>query len=56
MEDMVERFVAAPDGSVWAICARGRLLRAEPGAWHWASVPGSEELEVESVAFAGAAA
>jgi photosystem II stability/assembly factor-like uncharacterized protein len=51
MEDMVERFAAAPDGTVWAICSRGRLLRAEPGAWEWALVPGSEGLEVESVAF-----
>lgn len=51
MEDMVERFAPAPDGSVWAICARGRLLRAEPGTWTWAPVPGSEGLEVESVAF-----
>jgi photosystem II stability/assembly factor-like uncharacterized protein len=56
MEDMVERFVAAPDASVWAICSRGRLLRAEPGAWEWAPVPGSEGHEVESVAFAPAAA
>jgi hypothetical protein len=51
MEDMVERFVAAPDGDVWAICSRGRLLRAPPGTWTWSPVPGSEGLEVESVAF-----
>jgi photosystem II stability/assembly factor-like uncharacterized protein len=53
LEDMVERFVAAPDGSVWAICARGRVVRAEPGTWSWSQVPGSERLTVESVAFAG---
>lgn len=35
MADMVELFVAAPDGSIWAICSGGRLLRAEPSAWHW---------------------
>jgi photosystem II stability/assembly factor-like uncharacterized protein len=52
MEDMVERFVAAPDGDVWAICSRGRLLRARPGTWTWSPVPGSAGLEVESVAFA----
>jgi hypothetical protein len=52
MEDMVERFVAAPDGDVWAICSRGRLLRARPGTWAWSPVPGSEGLEVQSVAFA----
>jgi hypothetical protein len=51
MPDMVERFLAAPDGSVWAICSRGRLLRAEPGEWRWrAALP--DRLEVTSVAFA----
>jgi photosystem II stability/assembly factor-like uncharacterized protein len=53
MDDMVERFVAAPDGDVWAICSRGRLLRARPGTWTWSAVPGSEGLDVQSVAFAG---
>jgi photosystem II stability/assembly factor-like uncharacterized protein len=52
MEDMVERFVAAPDGDVWAICSRGRLLRARPGTWSWSAVPGSEGLDAQSVAFA----
>lgn len=51
MEDMVERFVAAPDASVWAICSRGRLLRAEPDEWTWTPVPGTAGLTVESVAF-----
>lgn len=38
MPDMVELFVDAPDDSVWAICSEGRLLRAEPGEWHWTQV------------------
>jgi photosystem II stability/assembly factor-like uncharacterized protein len=38
MADMVELFVAAPDSSIWAICSGGRLLRAEPGVWHWRDV------------------
>jgi hypothetical protein len=37
MPDMVEVFVAAPDDSVWAICAGGRLLVATPGEWQWRS-------------------
>ena len=53
MPDMVELFVAAPDDSVWAICSQGRLLRAEPGEWSWASVvPSGSDLAVKSVAFA----
>jgi photosystem II stability/assembly factor-like uncharacterized protein len=51
MPDMVERFAAAPDGDVWAICSGGRLLRATPGEWRWASVL-PESLEARSVAFA----
>jgi hypothetical protein len=55
MPDMVELFVAAPDDSVWAICARGRLLRAVPGDWEWSSaLPDGAGLEVKSVAFAPA--
>ena len=38
MPDMVELFLAAPDGSVWAICSQGRLLCAWPGEWSWRSV------------------
>jgi photosystem II stability/assembly factor-like uncharacterized protein len=53
MPDMVELFVAAPDGSVWAICSRGRLLRADPGEWEWRSaLPADAGLAVKSVAFA----
>jgi len=56
MPDMVELFVAAPDGDVWAICARGRLLRATPGEWHWRSaLPPDAALAVNCVAFAGTA-
>jgi photosystem II stability/assembly factor-like uncharacterized protein len=52
MEDMVELFVAAPDGAIFAICSRGRLLRAEPGAWEWSSaLPPDAAVTVKSVAF-----
>jgi photosystem II stability/assembly factor-like uncharacterized protein len=52
MEDMVELFVSAPDGSVWAVCSGGRLLRATPGEWHWRSaLPDDARLSVQSVAF-----
>jgi photosystem II stability/assembly factor-like uncharacterized protein len=37
MPDMVELFLAAPDGSIWAICSQGRLFRTEPGEWRWRS-------------------
>jgi photosystem II stability/assembly factor-like uncharacterized protein len=53
MPDMVELFVAAPDDSIWAICSRGRLLRAEPDDWTWTSpLPPDAGVEVKSVAFA----
>jgi photosystem II stability/assembly factor-like uncharacterized protein len=53
MPDMVELFVAAPDGAILAICSRGRLLRAEPGEWLWGpALPPDADLEVKSVAFA----
>lgn len=53
MPDMVELFVPAPDGEVWAICSRGRLLRAQPGEWSWSSpLPPDAQLTVKSVAFA----
>jgi photosystem II stability/assembly factor-like uncharacterized protein len=52
MPDMVELFVAAPDGSVWAICSGGRLLRATPGEWSWSSaLPPDAGVTVKSVAF-----
>jgi photosystem II stability/assembly factor-like uncharacterized protein len=52
MADMVELFLAAPDGSVWALCAGGRLFRAQPGEWHWRSLlPEETMIEVRSVAF-----
>lgn len=52
MEDMVELFLAAPDGSIWAICSGGRLLRSEPGEWHWRSaLPEGAPANVEAVSF-----
>jgi len=52
MPDMVELFVAAPDGTIWAICSGGRLLSATPGEWYWRSAVSSEAgLVVQSVAF-----
>jgi photosystem II stability/assembly factor-like uncharacterized protein len=52
MPDMVELFVAAPDDTVWAICSRGRLLRATPGEWSWTSaLPAGAGVTVKSVAF-----
>jgi photosystem II stability/assembly factor-like uncharacterized protein len=53
MPDMVELFVAAPDGTVWAICSGGRLLRASPDDWSWSSaLPPEGDAGVKSVAFA----
>lgn len=52
MEDMVEIFHAAPDGTIWAICSRGRLLQATPGEWQWEQVIAADAgIEAESVAF-----
>jgi photosystem II stability/assembly factor-like uncharacterized protein len=47
MEDMVELFLAAPDGSIWAICSAGRLLRAEPGEWRWQ--PALDAVQVANI-------
>jgi hypothetical protein len=52
MPDMVELFVAARDGAIWAICSAGRLLRAAPGDWSWSSaLPADTEISVQSIAF-----
>jgi hypothetical protein len=52
MPDMVELFVAAPDGAIWAVCSGGRLLHATPGEWQWRSaLPADTTLAVESVTF-----
>lgn len=52
MPDMVELFVPAPDGSVFAVCSGGRLLRADPDQWRWASVlPPDKAQRVVSVTF-----
>lgn len=54
MYDMVELFVPAPDGTIWAICSQGRLLQAEPGEWHWRSaLPEDAEISAESVSCVG---
>jgi photosystem II stability/assembly factor-like uncharacterized protein len=56
MPDMVELFVAAPDGDIWAICSGGRALRATPGDWCWSSpLPPDTAVTVKSLAFAAAA-
>ena len=56
MPDMVELFVPAPDGTIWAICSGGRLLRATPGEWSWQSVlPEGMGHEAEAVSFVGRA-
>lgn len=52
MDDMVELFLAAPDGSIWARCSGGGLLRAEPGEWQWRSLlPEGAKVAVQAVAF-----
>ena len=49
MPDMVERFLPAPDGSIWAVCSAGRLFRAMPDAWHWREMAAG--LVVDAVAW-----
>jgi photosystem II stability/assembly factor-like uncharacterized protein len=54
MADIVELFVAAPDGSIWAICAEGRLLCAEVGEWRWCEALAPADaaaIRVRSVSF-----
>jgi hypothetical protein len=52
MPDMVELFVPAPDGSVFAVCSAGRLLRADPESWQWTSaLPPNAEAKAVSVTF-----
>jgi photosystem II stability/assembly factor-like uncharacterized protein len=52
MPDMVELFVVAPDGTIHAVCAGGRLLRASPDDWRWRSaLPSGVPDEVVSVSF-----
>jgi photosystem II stability/assembly factor-like uncharacterized protein len=53
MPDMVELFVDAPDGTIWAVCSGGRLLTAAPEDWSWSSaLPPDADVKVKSVAFA----
>jgi photosystem II stability/assembly factor-like uncharacterized protein len=52
MPDMVELFVPAPDDAIYAVCSGGRLLRATPGEWHWASaLPVGQPDDAVSVSF-----
>jgi photosystem II stability/assembly factor-like uncharacterized protein len=52
MPDMVELFAADPEEGIWAICSRGRLLRAEAGRWAWRSaLPPGAAVDVEAIAF-----
>lgn len=52
MPDMVERFVVAPDDTIYAVCSGGRLLRSAPDAWRWRSaLPAGTPEEVVSVSF-----
>jgi photosystem II stability/assembly factor-like uncharacterized protein len=52
MPDMVELFVPAPDGSVFAVCSGGRLLRSAADAWRWAPVlPSGRAPNALSVCF-----
>jgi photosystem II stability/assembly factor-like uncharacterized protein len=51
MEVMVEVFVPAPDGTIWAVCSGGRLMCAEPGEWQWRSALHGAEIDAQSVAF-----
>jgi len=52
MSDMVELFVPAPDGTVFAVCSEGRLLRSEPGPWRWRSaLPDDRPPAVDAVTF-----
>ena len=52
MPDMVELFVAAPDGTIWAICSGGGLLQAAPDDWSWSSaLPSGTDVRVKSLAF-----
>ena len=52
MEDMIELFEPAPDGSIWAMRSGGGLIRAEPGEWRWHSVlPAGVDISVRSIAF-----
>jgi photosystem II stability/assembly factor-like uncharacterized protein len=52
MPDMVELFVPAPDGSIFAVCSGGRLLRSAPDAWRWSSaLPADVPENAVSVSF-----
>jgi photosystem II stability/assembly factor-like uncharacterized protein len=53
MQDMVEIFAPAPDGTIWAVCSGGRLLTSGAGTWEWDEVGGAGAItNAQSVAFA----
>lgn len=52
MPDMVELFVPAPDGTIYAVCSAGRLLRSAPDAWRWhPALPTDRPANAVSVSF-----
>jgi len=52
MRDMVELFVPAPDGTIYAVCSGGRLLRSSPDTWRWRSaLPDEQPDNAVSVSF-----
>ena len=52
MRDMVELFVPAPDGTIYAVCSGGRLLRSAPDAWSWRSaLPPDQPDNAVSISF-----
>jgi hypothetical protein len=52
MHDMVELFVPAPDGTIFAVCSEGRLLRSAPDTWRWHSaLPPDQPDNAVSVSF-----
>jgi photosystem II stability/assembly factor-like uncharacterized protein len=52
MADMVELFVPAPDGTIFAVCSGGRLLRSAPDSWRWRSaLPDGQPANAVSVCF-----
>src|SRR5262249_39330051 len=52
MRDMVELFVPAPDGTVYAGCSGGRPLRSSPDTWRWrGALPDEQPDNAVSVSF-----
>lgn len=52
--EMIEEFCAAPDGSIWAIGAKGGLWKSSPDDWTWEppfELDTELEVAVKSIAF-----